>query len=71
MSHTITIRLNTELAEWLERTAAKTGVSQGQLVREQLQKAKAANADRPYMRLAGSIRGLPRDLSRRKGFSRS
>jgi hypothetical protein len=25
---------------------------------------------KPYMRLAGSIRGLPRDLSQRKGFSR-
>ena len=70
MSNTITVRLSRDLAEWLERTAAKTGVSQGQLIREQLQKAKVAGGNRPYMRLAGRLRGLPRDLSQRKGFER-
>jgi len=71
MSHTITIRLNKELASWLEATAARTGISQGQIVREQLEKARRAKADKPFMRLAGIMRGLPRDLSKRKGFSRS
>jgi hypothetical protein len=71
MSHTITIRLNKELAEWLAETAARTGVPQGQVVRDQLEKAKASIGSRAYLHLAGSIRGLPRDLSRRKGFSRS
>jgi hypothetical protein len=71
MGHTITVRLNKELADWLERTAAQSGVSQGQLIREQLEKAKAARGNRPYMRLAGSLRGLPPNLSHRKGFSRS
>ena len=71
MSHTITIRLNKELAEWLAETAKRTGLPQGKVVRDQLEKAKAGADDRPYMRLAGSIRGLPKDLSRRKGFSRS
>ena|SRR5438105_292959 len=69
MSHTITIRLNKELAEWLEATAAKTGISQGQLVRNQLEKAKGGGSGKPYMSLAGSLRGLPKDLSARKGFS--
>ena len=69
MSHTITVRLTHELAEWLEETAARTGISQGQLVREQIEKAKAATASRAFLRLAGSVRG-PRDLSRRKGFSK-
>ena len=71
MSHTISIRLNKELAEWLAETAKRSGVPQGKLVRDQLEKAKAAGGNRPYMRLAGSLRGLPRDLSQRKGFSRS
>jgi len=71
MSHTISIRLNKELAEWLADTAKRTGVPQGKLVRDQLEKAKASVGSRPYMRLAGSLRGLPRDLSQRKGFSRS
>lgn len=70
MSHTITIRLTKELAAWLEDTAASTGVSQGRLVREQLERAKARNIGRPFMRLAGSLKGA-RDLSSRKGFSRS
>jgi len=71
MSHTITVRLNKELSGWLEETASRTGMSQGQIIREQLEKAKKGKADKPFMRWAGSIRGLPRDLSKRKGFSRS
>jgi hypothetical protein len=70
MSQTITIRLTKDLSEWLEKTARRTGISQGQLIREQLEKAKAANANRSFMRLAGSVRG-PRNLSHRKGFSKS
>ena len=70
MSHTITVRLSKELATWLERVAAKTGVSQGKLVRDQLEKARASNSRGSFMRLAGAVRG-PKDLSTRKGFSRS
>jgi len=69
MGQTITIRLTKELADWLERTAAETGVSQGKLVRDQLERAKAAASRQSFMHLAGSVRG-PRDLSTRKGFSR-
>ena len=72
MSHTITVRLTTELAQWLEETASRTGVSQGQIVREQLARAKATDkVGRPFLRLAGSVRGLPRDLSQRKGYAKS
>jgi hypothetical protein len=70
MSHTITIRLTNELAAWLEETASRTGVAQGQIVRESLEKAKAEGSSRSFMRLAGAVRG-PRTLSRRKGFSNS
>jgi hypothetical protein len=70
MSHTISVRLGKDLAAWLEETATRTGVAQGQIVREQLQKAKAARGNRPFMRLAGTVRG-PRTLSRRRGFSAS
>ncbi len=68
MSHTISIRLTPELAEWLETTARKTGVPQGRIVRQQLELAKTS-ADKPFMRLAGAVDG-PRDLSRRKGFAK-
>jgi hypothetical protein len=70
MGQTLTIRLTKELAIWLERVAARTGVSQGQIVREQLEKAKARPGTQPFMRLAGSVRGA-KDLSSRKGFSKS
>ena len=69
MSHTLTIRLSKDLAEWLEGEAANTGLSQGRIVRDQLEKARAGSASRPFMRLAGSVR-KPADLSQRKGFSR-
>jgi hypothetical protein len=69
MSHTLTVRLTKELAEWLERLAADTGQSQGRIVRDQLDRAKAAGTGRPYMRLAGTVRG-PKNLSTRKGFTR-
>jgi hypothetical protein len=69
MSLTITVRLSKELAAWLEDTAAKSGLSQGKLVRDQLDKARAGSGAQTFMRLAGSVRG-PKDLSTRKGFSR-
>jgi hypothetical protein len=70
MGHTITVRLDGDLAAWLEREARKTGVSQGKIVRDQLERAKAAASAQSFMRLAGIVRGGPRDVSTRKGFSR-
>jgi hypothetical protein len=70
MGHTITIRLSKELATWLEDVAAQSGLPQGKIVRDQLEKAKATSASQSFMRLAGSVRG-PKDLSSRKGFARS
>jgi hypothetical protein len=70
MSNTITIRVPKSLASWLQEKSARTGISQGQIVREQLESArKSDNGSRRFMRLAGSIRGGPRDLSTRKGYS--
>jgi hypothetical protein len=69
MGQTITVRLPKDLADWLLRAASSTGVSQGTIVREQLEKAKASPGTQPFMRLAGTIRGA-KDLSSRKGFSR-
>lgn len=69
MSHTITIRLNEELADWLEETSRKTGLPAGKIVREQLEKAKNSNGNRRFLRFAGKING-PADLSMRKGFTK-
>jgi len=70
MSTTITVRLSEELAAWLEEAAARSGVSQGKLIRDQLEKARASGERQSFLRLAGAVDG-PEDLSRRKGFSRS
>ena len=69
MGHTLTVRLTAELAEWLDESARRTGLPQSRIVREELEKAKAGDSRRSFLRLAGSVRG-PRDLSARKGFSR-
>jgi len=68
MGQTITVRMPKELAAWLEETSARTGLSQGEIIRQHLQHARAGDA-RKFMRLAGLVRGA-RDLSTRKGFSK-
>jgi hypothetical protein len=69
MGHTITVRLTRELAAWLEELAATTGVPQGKIVRDQLERARLSSGRQPFMRLAGAVRGA-KDLSSRKGFTR-
>jgi predicted transcriptional regulator len=69
MRKTITVRVPDELADWLSTTAEKTGVPQGWIVRDQLERARRAEK-RPFLRLAGAIDG-PADLSKRKGFARA
>jgi hypothetical protein len=69
MRKTITIRLPDDLADWLAKTSASTGIPQGRIVREQLEKAQNGEK-RGFLRLAGKVSGS-RDLSQRKGFSRT
>ncbi len=69
MSKTITIRLTRELADWLAAAAARSGVSQGKIIRDQLENARGNGEGQGFLRLAGSVDGPP-DLSARKGFSR-
>ena len=69
MSHTISLRITKELATWLEETARRIGISQGEFIREHLARARRGDAKvKKFMRLAGTVRG-PADLSQRKGFS--
>ena len=70
MSQTVTIRLTKELAVWLEQVSKRSGVPRGRIIREQLEKARDTGGEQSFMRLAGSVRGA-RDLSTRKGFTRS
>jgi hypothetical protein len=67
MSQTISVRLTKGLASWLEQVAAKMGVSQGRIIRDQLEKARASTSSQAFMRLAGAVK-RSKDLSSRKGF---
>jgi predicted transcriptional regulator len=68
VGHTITVRVDKALAQWLEDTARRTGRSQGEIVREQLHRARTQKGERRFLRLAGCVDG-PADLSSRKGFT--
>jgi len=70
MSTTLSVRLPEDLAQWVEENARVTGRSQGSLVKDALERVRQADASKPFLSLAGSIEG-PRNLSQRKGFSRS
>lgn len=69
MSNTLSIRLPKELAQWVEETAQHTGLSRGEVVRQQLEKARSTSTNKPWMTLSGAARG-PRDLSSREGFAK-
>ncbi|PYL68220.1 MAG: hypothetical protein DMF20_01515 [Verrucomicrobia bacterium] len=61
MSHTLTIRLPKSLATWIEDTSARTGISQGELIRRHLEHARSRDSSsKKFMRLAGRIQGRPR-----------
>jgi hypothetical protein len=69
MSHTLTIRLTEELAEWLAEVSRESGLPAGRIIRQLLESAKAQSGNQAFMRLAGQIEGAP-DLSLRKGYTR-
>jgi predicted DNA-binding protein len=64
----ITVRLPDDLAEWLRTTARRTGLPQGRIIREQLDKVRHSE-DKPFLRLAGTVKD-PASLSMRKGYSK-
>ncbi len=72
MRNTITFRVPKALAAWLQEKSARTGIPQGQIIREQLERVRHTDKGaKKFMRLAGSIGGGPRDVSMRKGYSRT
>jgi hypothetical protein len=71
MGSTITVRIPKTLANWLQERSIRTGMPQGKIIREQLERSRALDkGSKKFMRLAGSVHGKPRDLSSRKGYSK-
>jgi predicted DNA-binding protein len=70
MSNTLTIRLPEEVLEKLKETSRRTGIPMGRLVRESLETTLSQKKNNRLMKFAGIIKGGPKNLSSRKGFSR-
>ena len=69
MGNTLTVRLPKDLLERLRQVSRKTGVPVGRVVRDALETTLPSQEENPLLQFAGVIKGGPRDLSSRKGFS--
>lgn len=70
MSNTLTVRLPADLLDRLRQVARRTGLPLGRVVRESLETTLSKQAEQPWRKYAGVIKGGPPDVSSRKGFSR-
>jgi predicted DNA-binding protein len=70
MSNTLTVRLPEELLEQLRRRARRAGLPVGRVVRQSIENTLFQDENIRLLEFAGLIKGGPRDLSSRKGFSR-
>lgn len=69
MRHTLSVRLPDELANWLRERSRRTGLSVGQIVRDELERARVEPFGQRFVRRhAGVFKGGPDDLSTREGF---
>jgi predicted DNA-binding protein len=69
MGNTLSVRLPKPLLERLRRIARDSGLPVGKFVRESLESTLSKHGDNPLLEFAGVIKGGPKDLSSRKGFS--
>jgi predicted DNA-binding protein len=69
MGNTLTVRLPEELQKRLREKARRTGLPIGRIVCDSLEKT-LYNEEPAWMKYAGTFSG-PRNLSSRKGYSRS
>jgi len=76
MSNTLTVRLPEELLRRLREKSRRTGLPVGRMVRQSLEitlshdRVQEQKESNPLLQFAGVIKGGPRNLSSRKGFSR-
>lgn len=70
MSNTLTVRLPQELLERLREKSRRTGLPVGRVVRQSIEATLDETKEPAWMKHAGTMSG-PKDLSSRKGYSRS
>jgi hypothetical protein len=74
MSNTLTVRLPEDLVKRLREKSRRTGLPVGQVVRQfvesGLSQEPSTEQNQAWRKYVGIIKGGPKDVSRRKGFSR-
>jgi predicted DNA-binding protein len=70
MGNTLTVRLPDELLERLRKKSRSTGLPVGRVVRQALETSLDGEESSALLEFAGLIKGGPRDMSSRKGYSR-
>jgi predicted DNA binding CopG/RHH family protein len=70
MGNTLTVRLPDELLERLRKKSRNTGLPVGRVVRQALETSLDGEGSNPLLEFAGLVKGGPRDVSSRKGYSR-
>jgi Arc/MetJ-type ribon-helix-helix transcriptional regulator len=70
MSNTLTVRLPEQLIERLREKSRRTGLPVNRVVRQSLEKTLEESTEPAWMKYAGTMSG-PKNLSSRKGYSRS
>lgn len=70
MSNTLTVRLPQELLQRLREKARRTGLPVGRVVRQAVENSLLHDEQPAWRKYVGIIKGRPRNLSSRKGFSR-
>ena len=71
MSHKLAIRVTNELHDWLSDTSRRRRIPMERLIRELLETAMIQAGTQLFLLHAGVIEGGRRDVSRRKGLSRT
>jgi Ribbon-helix-helix domain len=73
MGNTLTVRLPEDLFEQLRKRSRNTGLPVARIVRQALEttlaKDQPAANNQAWRKFSGIIKGGPRDVSTRKGFS--
>lgn len=70
MSNTLTVRLPEDLLKRLREKSRRTGLPVGKVVRESLETTLGKENEPVWLKYAGTMSG-PKNLSSRKGYSRS
>jgi predicted DNA-binding protein len=70
MSNTLTVRFPEELLQRLREKSRRTGLPVGRVVRQAVESSLSLEEKNPLLEFAGVIKGGPRNVSSRKGFSR-